>query len=70
LNREVDVWSSVSQTSDPDIFNKLSLVKPHSITNPTHSNLISSMHLQISRKKPVYLGAGEAQFRIRAPLHK
>jgi recombination protein RecA len=67
LNREVDVWSSVSQTSDPDIFNRLSLVTPHQITNnPTHSNLISSIQLQISRQKPVHLGVGEAQFRARA----
>jgi recombination protein RecA len=67
LNREVDVWSSVSQTSDPDIFNRLSLVTPHQITNnPTHSNLISSIQLQISRQKPVHLGVGEAHFRARA----
>ena len=66
LNREVDVWSSVSQISDPDIFNRLSIVTPHPITNPTHSNLISSMQFQISRQKPVHLGAGEAQFRARA----
>jgi len=63
LNREVDVWSSVSQTSDPDIFSRLSLVTPHQIiNNPTHSNLISSIQLQISRQKPVHLGVGEAQF--------
>jgi len=67
LNREVDVWSSVSQTSDSDILNRLSLVIPHPLTNnPTHSNLISSIQLQISRQKPVHLGAGEAQFRARA----
>jgi len=67
LNREVDVWSSVSQTSDSEISNRLSLVTPHPITNnPTHSNLISSIQLQISRQKPVHLGAGEAQFRARA----
>ena len=67
LNREVDVWSSVSQASDPEIFNRLSLVTPHPITNnPTHSNLINSIQLQISRQKPVHLGVGEAQFRARA----
>ncbi len=63
LDREVDVWSSNSQTSDSDIFNRLSLVMPHPITNnPTHSNLISSIQLRISRQKPVHLGVGEAQF--------
>ena len=51
LNREIDIWSSVSQPSDSEIFKGLSLVMPHLITNPTHSNLISSMQLQISRKK-------------------
>lgn len=62
LNREVDVWSSVSQTSNPDILNRLSLVTPHPITNnPTHSNLISGIQLQISRQKPVHLGAGQIQ---------
>lgn len=71
LNREVDVWSSVSQTSEPDILNQLSLVTPHSISNhPTHSNLISNIQFQISRQKPLHLGAEETQFRIRAPLHK
>jgi hypothetical protein len=64
LNREVDVWSSVSQTSDPEIFNGLSLVTPNPFTNPTHSNLISSMQLQISRRKPVHLDVAEAKFRI------
>jgi recA bacterial DNA recombination protein len=68
MNRELDLWSSVSQTSDPDIFNRLSLVTPHPITNkPTHSNLISSIQLQISRQKPVHLGLGEAQFRAQVP---
>jgi recombination protein RecA len=67
LNRKIDAWSSVSQTSDPEIFNRLSLVTPHPITNnPTHSNLISSIQLQISRQKPVHLGVGEAQFRALA----
>ena len=67
LNREVDAWSSVSQTSEPDISNHLSLVIPHPITNhPSHSNLIRSIQLQISRQKPVYLGMGEAQFCARA----
>jgi hypothetical protein len=68
LNREVDVWSSVSQTSDPDTFNRPSLVTPsrHLTNNPTHSNLINSMQFQISRQKPVHLGAGDAQFRARA----
>jgi len=67
LNREVDVWSSVSQTSDSDIFNRLSLVMPHPITNnPTRSNLISSIQLRISRQKPVHLGVGETQFRAQA----
>lgn len=67
LNREVDVWSSVSQMSDSDIFHRLSLVMLHPITkNPTHSNLISSIQLQISRQKPVHLGVGEAQFRAQA----
>jgi hypothetical protein len=67
LNREVDVWSSVSQTSDSDIFNRLSLVMPHPITNnPTHSNLIISIQLRISRQKPVHLGVGETQFRAQA----
>ena len=59
LNREIDIWTSVSQPSDSDIFKGLSLVMPHPITNPTHSYLISSMELQISRKKPVHLGSGE-----------
>jgi recombination protein RecA len=66
LNREMDVWSAVGQTTDPESFDRLSLVTPHAILKPTHSNLISSMHFQISRRKPVYLGAGEAQFRARA----
>ncbi|CAN5815119.1 hypothetical protein BH20ACI3_BH20ACI3_41620 [soil metagenome] len=67
LNREVDVWSSASQTSDPDILDPLSLVTPHPITNnPTHSNLFRSIQLQITRQKPVHLGVGEAQFRARA----
>lgn len=67
LNREVDVWSSVSQRSEPDTSNRLSLVTPYPIaTNPTHSNLISSIQVQISRQKPVNPGAGEAQFRARA----
>lgn len=66
LNREAEVWSSVSQTSDSEIFKGLSLVMPHPITNPTHSYLITSMQLQISRKKPVHLGPSEAQFRARA----
>jgi hypothetical protein len=67
LNREVDVWSSVSQTSEPDIFNRLSLVTPrHLPNNPTHSNLISSMQFQIVLQKPVHIGAGEAQFRAQA----
>ncbi|MCM3872131.1 MAG: DNA recombination/repair protein RecA [Pyrinomonadaceae bacterium] len=64
LNREVDVWSSVSQTS----FNRPSLIaSPRRLTNdPTHSSLISRMEFQISRQKPVHLGAGDAQFRARA----
>ncbi len=67
LSREVDVWSSVSQASDPDVFNRLSLITPHPIiNNPTHSNLISSVQLQISRQKPVHLGVGESQFRVQA----
>jgi RecA DNA recombination protein len=67
LNREVDVWSSVSQTSDPDIFNRLTLVTPHPITNnPTHSNLINSIQLHVLRQKPLHLGAGEVQFRAGA----
>jgi len=67
LNREVDVWSSVIQTSDPEKFNGLSLVTSHHLTNnPTHSHLINSMQFQILRQKPVHLGAGEAQFRARA----
>lgn len=67
LNREVDVWSSVSQRSEPDTSNRLSLVTPYPIAiNPTHSNLISSIQVQISRQKPVNPGAGEAQFRARA----
>jgi hypothetical protein len=68
LNREVDVWSSISQTSDPDTFNRPSLVTPprRLTNNPTHSNLINSMQFQISRQKPVHLGAGEAQFRAQA----
>jgi hypothetical protein len=67
LNREIDVWSSVSQISNPEIFNGLSLVTSHHTTNPTHSNLINSFQLQISRKKPVHLGAGETQLRASAP---
>lgn len=67
LNREVDVWSSISQPSEPDVSNQLSLVTPHSLTsNLTHSNLLSSIQLQISRQKPVHLGVGEAKFRARA----
>jgi len=67
LNREVDVWSSVSQTSNADIFNGLSLVTPHPTTNiPTHSHLFSTLQLQGSRQRPVHLGAGEIQFRARA----
>ena len=67
LNREVDVWSSIRQTSDPDMSNRLSLVTPHPIANnPTHSNLISSIQFQISRHKPLHLGVGEAKFPARA----
>ena len=66
FSREVDVWSSVSQTSNPDIFNQLSLILPRHLTNnPTHSNLVSSMQFQVSRQKPAHLGAGETQFRAR-----
>ncbi len=67
LNREVDVWSSIRQTSDPDMSNRPSRVTPHPITNnPTHSNLISSIQLKISRQKPLHLGVGEAKFRAQA----
>ncbi len=66
LNRELDVWSSI-QTSDPDMSNRPSRVTPHPITNnPTHSNLISSIQLKISRQKPLHLGVGEAKFRAQA----
>lgn len=67
MNREVDVWSFVSSTSDPVISNRLSLVTPHpSPNNPTHSNLMSGIQFHISRQKPVYLGDEEAHFRARA----
>jgi recombination protein RecA len=67
LNREVDVWSSVSHTSDLENFNGLSLVMPRLLTsNPTHSNFISGIQFQVSRQKPVHLGTGETQFRVRA----
>jgi recA bacterial DNA recombination protein len=66
LNREVDAWSSVSQTSDPDTFNRFSLVTSRHFTNPTHSNLLNNMRFQISRQKPVHPGTGETQFRAQA----
>jgi hypothetical protein len=66
LKREADRWSSAKLTS-PIIFNHLSLVTSYtSPEKPTHSDLLSSMHLQISRQKPVHLGVGEVQFRVRA----
>jgi recombination protein RecA len=66
LNREIDVWSSISQISEPDIFNRHSLVTSRHLTNnPTHSNLINNIQFQISRQKPVHLGVGEIQFRAR-----
>jgi recA bacterial DNA recombination protein len=67
LNREVDVWSSVGQTADPDISKRLALVTPRPITNnPTHSNLLSNFQFRIWRQKPVHLSTGEAHFRVGA----
>ncbi|HZI85898.1 MAG TPA: hypothetical protein VFD48_03630 [Pyrinomonadaceae bacterium] len=64
LDRESDVWSSVSQTSESNIYSRLILVPSSISTGPTHSNLLNSIKLQISRHKPVHLGAGETQFRV------
>lgn len=66
LKREADLWSSVNLTS-PVIFNHPSLVTIHPTPEkPTHSNLLSSIQLQISRQKPLHLSPGEVQFRARA----
>src|SRR5687767_11683541 len=64
LDRESDVWSSVSQTSESNIYSRLILVPSSISTGPTHSNLLNSIKLQISRHKPVHLGAGETQFSV------
>lgn len=62
MNREADLWSSVNLSS-PVNFNHLSLVTSHlSPEKPTHSALLSSMRLQISRQKPVHLGAERYKF--------
>jgi recombination protein RecA len=68
LSRKVDIWSSAHQTSDPKTLNGLSLlVTSDPISkHPTHSNLFSSMDLQISLKKPIHLGAVETDFRSMA----
>jgi hypothetical protein len=62
MERETDVWSSVSQTFDPVVFNHLSLVTSHPSNTPTHSNLVSHLHLQVARQKPVHLGVKEVRF--------
>ena len=66
MNREADLWSAVTLSS-PASLSHLSLVTNHrSSEKPTHSNLLSNMHVQISRKKPVHLGAGEVQMQTSA----
>ena len=67
MNRDADLWSSVNPSSQVNS-NHLSLVTKHrSPEKPTHSQLLSSLHLQISLQKPAYLGAGKLE--IQATAH-
>ena len=65
MNRDTDLWSSVNPTQIN--FNHLSLVTKHrSPEKPTHSQLLSSLDLQILLKKPAHLGAEKIQIRTTA----
>lgn len=64
VKREIDDWSITGQISDG--FNRLSLVNHASPKNPTHSTLISRIHIQMVRQKPVHLGARETQICAKA----
>ena len=71
LNREIAYGRPIAKHQIQIFSTGSLLITPrHLPNNPTHSNLISSMQFQISRQKPVHLGAGEAQFRASSSMIK
>ena len=54
LNRETDAWSSLSGTL------------PLGAGSPTHANLLSTVKVQLDRRRPLHVGSRSAYFRAQA----